>query len=150
MKISTLLNERLIKVDLESIDKEEVFEEMTDILYREGKIQDRDDVLQAILEREKKGTTGISKGIGIPHAKTDDIEGLTMALGISKEGIDYDALDGNLVHIIFYVLARKDEASENVQTLAEIARLCETPGFIDSIMRAKSPDEVLGIIKQEE
>ena len=150
MKLSDLLSENVIKVDLESEDKEEVFPELIELLVRTDRINDRAAALNAIETREDMGTTGIGKGIAIPHGKDACVRKLTAALGISRRGIEYDAIDDEPVHVVFMVIAQPDNPGPHVQCLAEIARLLQIPGFYKRLLAASSPKEVLDTIAAEE
>jgi len=150
MKISDLLTSSLIKIGLESEDKEEVFEEMVQLFVDSGSITARDAALQAIFEREAKMSTGIAKWLALPHGKIEEASGLMMALGVSKEGIEYDSLDGEPVHVILMVFAEMGNPGPHIEALAEISRLFSLPGFTARIKEAVSADAVLAIIKQEE
>jgi len=150
MRICDLLSESAIKVGLESIDKEECFEELIDLLVRDGRITNREAALQAVKEREAQGTTGIGKGIGIPHGKHESIPQLMAAMGTSREGIEFDAVDGDPVHLVFLLLARTDEPGPHIQALAEISRLLLLPGFYRKIIEAENARKILEIIESEE
>jgi len=150
MKLSDLLDESVVKVGLESQDKEEVFAEMVELLVRAGRIEDRDRALQAILAREAMATTGIGGGVAVPHGKDASVKTLTAALGISEEGIEYDATDGEPVHLVFMVLAEANNPGPHVQCLGEIARLLQIPGLYERLCQAKTPREALDIIRAEE
>jgi len=150
MKLSDLLDEHVIKTNLESEDKEEVFAELVELLVRAGRIPNRDAALQAILAREEMATTGIGNGVAVPHGKDASVKTLTAALGISSDGIDYDAADGGPVYVVFLVLAEVSNPGPHVQCLGEIARLLMVPGFYDRLQRATSPEEALAAIRAEE
>jgi PTS system fructose-specific IIC component len=150
MKLSELLDESVIQVGLESEDKEEVFAELIELLVRAGKVDSRDKALQAILSREGMATTGIGNGVAVPHGKEASIRQLSGALGISEEGIEYDAADGAPVHVVFLVLAEANNPGPHVQCLGEIARLLQVPGFYDRLRRAESAEDVLSVIRAEE
>jgi len=150
MKLSNLIDESVIKVGLESEDKEEVFAELIEVLVRAGRIADRDRALRAILTREEMASTGIGNGVAVPHGKDPSIKRLTAALGISRKGIDYDAADGQPVHVVFLVLAEANNPGPHVECLGEIARLLNLPGFYDRLCKAETPQEALAIIKSEE
>ena len=150
MKIAELLTENLVKVDLESFEKEEVFEELIDLLVREKRITDRDAARQAIIERENKQSTGIGRGVAIPHGKCVAITQLTGALGISKGGLEYDSLDGEPVHLVFLLLAEDDNPGPHVEALAQISSLFRIPGFIERLIAAETPRELYDIIAAEE
>lgn len=150
MKLSELLTENLIKVDLESVEKEEVFEELIDLLVRGKCITDREAARAAILEREAKQSTGIGRGVAIPHGKSATITQLTGALGISKEGIEYESLDGEPAQVIFLLLAEENNPGPHVEALAQIATLFKIPGFIERLVAAETPRELYDIIAAEE
>ena len=150
MRLSDLLSENVIKVDLESEGKEEVFAEMIELLVRSEKIDDRSTALNAIETREELGTTGIGKGVAIPHGKGTCVAKLTAALGISRQGIEYDAIDDEPVHVVFMVIAEPANPGPHVQCLAEIARLLQVPGFYKRLLAASSPRKILDAITNEE
>ena len=150
MKLTDLLNEKVIKVGLEGHEKEEVFEELIDLLVRNGVVSDRDEARDVILDREDKQSTGIGRGVAIPHGKSASVSTLTAALGISKDGIEYDSLDGEPVSVVFLLLADKESTGAHVGALAQVAMLCKVPGFLDKIVSADSSKEVYDIIVAEE
>ncbi len=150
MRISELLNERLIKTDLVSTEKEEAFEELIDLLLRERRITDRREALVAIMAREKKQSTGIGRGVAIPHGKSAAVRQLCAALGISKKGIEYDSLDGEPVQVVFLLLAEENKPGPHVMALAQIATLFKVQGFIEKLIAAKTPKELYDTIIAEE
>ena len=150
MRLRDLLDEPVVKVGLESRDKEECFEEMIDLLVRAGRISDRAAALEALRRREAKGSTGIGQGIAIPHANDASIKAMTAAMGTSPAGIEFDAIDDEPVHAVFLLLARMGDPGPHVRALAEISRLVQTPGLYRRLTEAKSPREVLDILDAEE
>lgn len=150
MKLTELLDESVINVELESIDKDEVFAEMVEMLVRVGRLGDRDAALDAIRSREAMATTGIGSGVAVPHGKSPTVGQLTGALGISREGIDYEATDDEPVHVVFLVLAEANNPGPHVECLGEIARLLQVQGFYDRLRRAESAEKALAVIKAEE
>ena len=150
MKISELLKPSLIKLDLQSLDKEDLFEEMVQVFADSGLVEDVDAAVAVLREREEKMSTGVGGGIGIPHGKLPGARNSLMALGVSREGIDYDALDGGLVYIVITIFAPPDNPGQHVELLAEISRLFATPGFAEKIRAAATPQEVLDAITAEE
>ena len=105
MSILELLSEDCIKVPLESRRKNDLLHEMIDLLKDAGKIDDGDSIYQAVRSREDQGSTGLGEGIAIPHAKTDAVSEMTLAIGISPEGIDFESLDGEDTKVFFMILA---------------------------------------------
>jgi len=133
MKLSDILDENCIITDMESVDKEESFEEMVDLLVRAGKVADRREIIEGLKERENLGTTGIGEGIAIPHAKFKSITKLTAALGISKVGIDYDAVDDELVYVVVLVLAEANNPGPSFR-----CRVSETSFAVSHQQRRRS------------
>lgn len=150
MRLSELLREDLVKIGLEGEDKEEVFEEMVHLLVQSGSLADREEALTALWEREKMMTTGIGKGLAIPHGKVASKIGLKVAMGISPEGIDYESLDHEPVYVVLMVFSQDDDPGPHIQALAEISRLFSVPGFTDRVRSVKSYDELIEMIKAEE
>lgn len=150
MRIRDLLDEATVKVPLESVDKEECLEEMVDLLVRSGRISDRQAALKALLKREAQATTGIGKGIALPHAKHDSISDLVVAIGVSKDGIEFDSVDDELVHFVVLLLANTSETGSHLRTLVEVARLVEVPGFFRKALDCKTSSELLDLIDSEE
>ncbi|MFO7897475.1 MAG: PTS sugar transporter subunit IIA [Planctomycetota bacterium] len=143
MKLLELLDPGVVKVGLEAIDKEESFEELVDLLVRAGRLRDREAALDALYVREQMRSTGIGNGIAIPHGKDASIEQITAAAGTSEEGIEFDAIDGQPVHLVFLVLAEADNPGPHLQTLSEIATCLNEPDAYDRLVHARTPDEFL-------
>ena len=102
--LTELLNEEVIKVGLESEEKDEVFEELLSLLAQAGRVEDYDAALDVLMEREDQQSTGIGDGIAIPHGRMTGLAGVAAALGVSEEGIEFDAIDGKPVHVVFLLL----------------------------------------------
>lgn len=150
MRISELLRPSLVKTDLESEDKEKLFEEMVQLLCAEGLIQDRDAALAALYERETQMSTGIGNGLALPHGRINEGQGLLVAVGISRRGINYGSLDGAPVHVVVLILAEIGRPGPHVEALAEISRRCAVPGFLAALRAARTPAEVIDLIRQGE
>ncbi len=150
MKLIDVLDESVVKVELEAEDKEEAFAEMIELLVRAGRLEDRGRALRAILAREEMATTGIGSGVAVPHGKEPCVKSLLAALGISRKGIEYDATDGEPVYLVFLVLAEANNPGPHVQCLGEIARLLQVPGLNERLRNARTPKEALDLIRAEE
>lgn len=150
MKITEILDKRAIKLGLTSIKKEDVLKELVAVLAGLENIGDQKAMVKTLLEREKLGSTGIGQGIAIPHGKTDTVNRLIAVLGVSKSGVNFDALDGEPVYIFFLLVAPKDSAGPHLKALAQVSRLLRDTYFCELIRRCKTEEEVFNLIKNEE
>jgi mannitol/fructose-specific phosphotransferase system IIA component (Ntr-type) len=150
MRLLELLTPPVVKVGLESTDKEDVFEELIDLLVRAGTVPDREAALDAIYAREEMRTTGIGNGIAIPHGKDASISAITAAAGTSQNGIEFEAIDDKPVHLVFLVLAERDNPGPHLQTLSEISTILHRPGAYDELIHARTADEFLRLLAQTE
>lgn len=150
MQILEFLAVDNIKMVLESKSKKDVIKELVDILVKSGKVKDKKKMLQTLSEREELGSTGIGQGIAIPHGKSDTVSELTAAFGLSREGISFDALDGEAVHIFFLLVAPEGAAGAHLKALARISSLLKDKYFRKSLLSAKTPEEVIKVIQEEE
>lgn len=139
-----------IKTQLESEDKEEVFEELVDLLVNQYRLDCREEVLAAIRKREEKMSTGIKRGIAIPHAKVPVVKGVIGVVGISDRGVDYEALDGEPVHLLFLLVSSEEDAGTHLAVLKKIALLVESPSFYEETVASRDSDAVHRVIKKHE
>ena len=150
MRLCDIVDESCVKVGLESTDKEEAIAELVELLVRAGKVSDRDAVLNALYAREEEGSTGIGQGVAIPHAKDECITELVASIGTSREGVEFDASDGEPVGLVILILAEKNNPGPHLACLAEIARLIKIPGLARRIIEADGPAKLLETISREE
>ena len=150
MLLQEIFSASRIKIDLEAEDKDELFEELVDALLLGYNIRGREEVLAAIQEREAKMSTGIKSGIALPHGKTDAVEGICGILGISREGVDYDSLDGEPVHLVILLVSSQKDSELHLRTLKKIAGVLENQDFFLQIVKADSPEKAHAILKHFE
>ena len=150
MKITEFLDKRGIRVGMEAVEKEDALKELVDVLADVKDIGDKKGILRALVEREGLGSTGIGQGIAIPHGKTDRVNELVAVLGISRKGVNFDSLDGELVYIFFLLVAPKETAGPHLKALAQISRLLRDSYFCELLKRCKSADEVYELICKDE
>jgi len=148
MYIQEIFTPDRIFLDLRCRDKETVFRELVAKLSVSFGFPDRERILHAVLEREKKMSTGIRKGIAIPHGKTSAVRGVAGVIGYSRQGIDYEALDGEPVHLLFFIVSAEDSAAAHLEVLKQVARLLEIPEFTEEAFAAESPEEFHGLLVQ--
>jgi nitrogen PTS system EIIA component len=146
MALIDLITRDVVKVPLESTSKEEVFHELVDLLLQAGKISDPDKIYDALISREQLFSTALEDGIAIPHAKTEYVDSLIMALGIAPQGIDADALDGKPSQLFFLILAPPSQSGQHIEALTEIARATKSSSFRRLLITSRTPDEVLELI----
>lgn len=144
MKLGEIIPEGGVLDDLKSVQKEEVIKEMVAALVKSGKIEEATSkkVIKALMDREELGSTGIGAGVAVPHAKHDSITDLVGAFGRSKKGINFDALDGEPVHVLFLLLSSKSASGAHLEALAYISRLVRDEKFVKFLRDAK---DVAGI-----
>ncbi|NQT81456.1 PTS sugar transporter subunit IIA [bacterium] len=150
MYLYELLDKDSILISLESVTKDDVLEEMVNVLDSAGKIKNRDTVLKAIVDRERIMTTGIGNGVAVPHCKTSAVDHLVAALGISREGIDFQSPDNQPAHLIFILVAEENNPGPHVRALARLAKLLSSKGVRDALLAARSPEDLLQTIKDKE
>ena len=137
-------------VDLKGDTKEEIIAELVDSLSASEAINDRDKVLQAVLEREKIMSTGIGDGIAIPHGKSESVVKLVAAIGTQRRGADFEALDGEPAYVFFLLVSPANVSGPHIKALARISRLLKNDGFKKKLIAATSPEEILSTIQNEE
>jgi fructose-specific phosphotransferase system IIA component len=149
MALIDLISPEVVKVPLVSVRKDEVVKELIQILLDAGRISDFDKVREAIMARESLASTGLANGIAVPHAKTDAVKRLTMAMGISPAGVDFDALDNQPSQLFFLLLAPPDQSGPHIEALAEIARITRSRAIYEAFIKAASASEVVDIFREE-
>jgi len=150
MALYELLDVNSIKIDLEGEFTDEVVAELIELLVQGGRLEDREGAIDAILDREAKGSTGIGGGVALPHARLESIPELTAALGLSRTGVEFDAIDHKPVHVVMLLLARAGEPGPHVTALQETSTLMSIPRFIERLLACKKPLEALDLIRAEE
>jgi PTS system nitrogen regulatory IIA component len=151
MKISEVLSEDLILPDLGSRDRESVLREMVHFLNENDCLVNADQLLDRLLQREKMGSTAIGKGVAIPHCKFKGIAKPLVMIGLSRQGIEFETVDGKPVHLFFIVVTSPDAPHDNLQILALIAQLVRrSKSLIKNMLQAKGRESVLEIIREEE
>jgi PTS system fructose-specific IIC component/PTS system nitrogen regulatory IIA component len=146
MLISEIFKPENIKLNIESIDKEELFEEMVNFLVDAEHLENREEILSHLWKREKKMTTGIAPGIAIPHTHISSVDTTFGVLGISKKGIDYDSLDGKPVHLVMLLIGNDKEPEGHLKILKNLSVLLVNPEFYPKIIGCKSPRELTDTI----
>jgi fructose-specific phosphotransferase system IIA component len=152
MQIMDFLSKKAILTDIKSTSKEEVIKEMVDFLIEVSDVEkrNRNKLIDALMSREALGSTAIGQGIAIPHAKCDCVDKLVAAFGLSKKGVDFDSLDGELAYIFFLLVAPQDSAGPHLKALARISRLLKDKYFRDTLRTCMDEKSVIKVITQED
>jgi fructose-specific phosphotransferase system IIA component len=150
MKITSILTEDLIKVNIPGDSKEDVINAIIDLAASSQKIKDVEKVRQAIFEREKIMSTGVGKGFAIPHGKTDAVTDIVAAFGVTEKPIDYQSLDHEPVRLLFLLIGKDSLVGAHIKLLSRISRLMNKEDLRSRLLEVTSAAEILQILKDEE
>lgn len=142
MILGQLFSPENIKLNLESEEKDELFEELTDLYVSNDTSIGREVILTAIRSREEKLSTGIKKGIALPHARIIGLPQPKGIIGISKKGIEYEALDGNPVYLVFMILSTVEDYSLHLKILNRLSALLLNPKLLEDLFMETSGNGV--------
>jgi len=146
MKILDFLNQETIITELKATDKKGVLEELT-LPVSQITGTDHKELVRVLIEREHLGSTGIGKGIGIPHGKLKGLESLVLGFGLSRKGVDFDAMDGKPTHIFFLLLTPENSTDLHLKLLARISKILKGESFTEKIQQASDKEEVINLIQ---
>jgi len=150
MRLIDILSQDCIIPDLKGHKKRETLEEMAkEIAFRFADI-DKDKLLEAILEREKLGSTGIGYGVAIPHVRLKGVNTVAILFGRSNKGVDFQAMDGRPAHLLFLIAVPEDSNTAHIKLLARISGLLKPTGFRKQLMEASTQEEIYSIIVKED
>ncbi len=150
MKLADLLQERLVEVSLKGTTKPEVLRELAEILSRSTDGLSADALARVLAEREELASTGIGDGVAIPHGKSPEIQRLVVGLGLSPEGVDFEAIDGKPSHIFVVLVAPEGSAGDPLKALARISRVCREATFRKRLLQARNAHEAFEIFIGED
>lgn len=150
MKVSEYLNEDNVLLNVEAKDKYELIDKLIEVASKSGKILDKEKVRQAVYEREKILSTGVGKGFAVPHGKTDAVNDIVLAFAITKEPLEYEALDHQPVRLVMLMVGKDSLVSSHIKLLSRISRLMNNDEFRENLLNAKTKQEVLEIFRKEE
>jgi len=150
MILTHILQPTCVKVPLEGREKNSVITELVDLLDKNGLIQDRQTVLEAVFARERTRSTGIGSGIAIPHGKCSAVRELVMALGIAHDPIDFDSVDKKPVTLVILLVSPLDQTGPHIQALARISRLMLDEEFRKALETAPSAQAAYDLMSEKE
>lgn len=150
MRIAEFLSPQAVVPNLSARTKPDVLRELSEPLARANPHLLPERVVEVLAEREKLGSTGIGEGVAIPHGKMAGLSQLVASFGVSREGVDFEAIDGKKTHLFFALLAPENSAGIHLKALARISRLFKNPRFRESILTARTAEEIYSLIAQED
>lgn len=150
MSLRNSLGPESIAIGIQGNNKQEIIASLLDILVKSGKISERQAAMDAVMERERKMSTGMKHGIAIPHGKTAIVKDLVACIGISQNPVDFDSLDHEPCRIFIMTLSPPDRTGPHLQFLAEVSLLFKNPEKREQLLKAKTPDEVYRILTSTE
>ena len=150
MKITDILKKEYIIDSLVSVDKANTLEELSNFLKSKGLVFVKENLLNALMERERLGSTGIGENVAIPHAKISEIDQIITIFARSIKGVEFDSLDKKPVHFIYLVLAPEKSSGQHLKVLARVSRLLKNKPLRESIISATETNQIYSIIADED
>lgn len=147
MNLKKIITEETVRLSLAGSTKEEILEELLQIVESAGCVSDHRSALSALLAREAKMSTALQNGIAMPHAKTDAVTKLVGAIALKKEGVDFGSIDGQPTRIFILTLSPLNRAGPHIQFLAEVGRLLTQPDTQNRMLAANSPSEIVALFQ---
>lgn len=150
MKICEVLSKSTIIPELKATSKEEIIDELLDLYKDDPRIIDINDVKNSVMEREKIMSTGVGHGFGIPHCKTNRVTEILAAFGKTKSPVDFEALDGNPVNLVFLLIGKDNLVAPHIKLLSRISLLMNKDEVRDKLNAATTSEEIYSIFEEEE
>lgn len=151
MDLKNVINRENVLVDVEGTTKEEVLKALCNQLFNTGYINDVDDFYADVLAREEEGLTGLGKGIAIPHGKSESVINTTIAIGKTKQPIEWGSLDDKPVEVILlFAVKNSDATTTHIKLLQKVAIMLADDEFLVALQKAENEDELFGMITQRD
>ncbi len=150
MKFVDFVSHEAIRTDIGSEDKESVIRTMVSTLQEVGKVAEDqlESIVEAILKREELGSTGIGRGVAVPHTKHPSVNELISTVAVSKKGVDFDSLDGEKVHLLFLLISPPDRPGDHLRALENISRQLRDDTFCSFLKQSKEPQDVWQLLEE--
>lgn len=150
MKFADFVSREAIRADLTAEDKEGVIREMVHALLEASKIADSEyeSIVKSVMKREELGSTGIGRGVAVPHTKHASIDRLVGTVAVSSEGVDFSSLDGEKVHLFFMLISPPDRPSDHLRALENVSRQLRDETFCRFLKQAKTPQDILQLLDE--
>lgn len=150
MKFADFISNNAIRADLHSVDKETVIGELVQSLLEAGEVtaEEKEDIVAAILRREELGSTGIGRGVAVPHTKHPSVQKLVGTVGVSTDGVDFDSLDGERVQLFFLLVSPPDRPGDHLRALENISRQLRDDTFCRFLKQSKTTDDIAQLLEE--
>lgn len=150
MKFSDFINASAICAELKAQTKQEVIEELVQSLLDSGQIQaeERDDIVASIMKREELGSTGIGRGVAVPHTKHPSVEKLVGTVGVCENGVDFDSLDGERVQLFFLLISPPERPGDHLRALENISRQLRDETFCRFLKQSKTGPDIQQLLQE--
>lgn len=150
MKLSDFVVREAIQVDLQATSKEEAIREIVRSLRAAGRVSeaDQDSVTRAILNREELGSTGIGQGVAVPHTRHPSVSRLIGTVALSRKGVEFAALDGEPVDILFLLVSPPNQPGDHLRALENISRHLKDERFVNFLRQARTRDQVVDLLDE--
>jgi nitrogen PTS system EIIA component len=144
MKFSVFISPKAIRTELSSTTKEGVITELVEALVAAGEINadDQDDIIKAVMKREELGSTGIGRGVAVPHTKHGSVQKLIGTVGVSPEGLDFESLDGQTASLFFLLVSPPDRPGDHLRALENISRQLRDDQFCRFLRQSRTPEDI--------
>ncbi len=150
MKFVDFVSRDAIRTSIDVDDKEAVIRAMVSALLESGKISEEqlESIVEAILKREELGSTGIGRGVAVPHTKHPSVDELVGTVAVSENGVDFDSLDGEKVHLLFLLVSPPDRPGDHLRALENISRQLRDDTFCRFLKQSKTADDVWQLLEE--
>ncbi|MBU1096164.1 MAG: PTS sugar transporter subunit IIA [Ignavibacteriae bacterium HGW-Ignavibacteriae-2] len=150
MKICDVLQKDKIIMEFKSLEKDDVINQLIDLFKGDERVNDLEKLRESVFEREKIMSTGVGNGFAIPHAKTSGVSEMIAGFGKLSEPIEFEALDNQPVNMILLLVGEQNAVSQHIKMLSRVSRLMNKESFRNSLLNAKTPEQIYSIFEEEE
>ena len=150
MKFADFMSAEAIIPEIAADEKEGVIREMVEALHNAGRIdaENLESIIAAIMKREELGSTGIGRGVAVPHTKHPSVSQLVGAVGVSRDGIDFNSLDGEKVNLVFLLVSPPDRPGDHLRALENISRQLRDDTFCRFLKQSKTAEDIIQLLEE--
>lgn len=149
MRLGSLTGPQLVFIDLPGADGPTVLRAFAERVVEQGIVDDADLLYRRLVERERLGTTALGQGVAVPHCKIDGLDGVVVAVGLFRKGIDFEAADGQPVRLLFLVISPSAAPAAHLQSLAAISRWVKEDHHVEKILEMNDPQAIFELLDRQ-